>query len=316
MQQTFISICIPTYKRPHLLKKLLDSIRIQTFTDFEILINDNSPDDSVQVLLKDYQSILSICYEKNEPAVSAGMNTLKVMRRAGGSWIKLMHDDDWFEEGDALAIFADEALHSGKPFIFCASNQVQLQTGQSKAAMFDTEKKRMLDDSPFCLFYQNVIGQPSVAMHKNDPAIQYDAGFNFLLDIDFYMRYLLAHPGYQYIDKALINIGISPQQETYRYYKNINVELKEYFILLSKFEEDLSLKNQYAFHLIWNMLKRYKINNAAQIYATGYQGPMPPTMNGIIAFQKYIPHIILKQTPWSKKLMQCCFYKITGKKAV
>jgi glycosyltransferase involved in cell wall biosynthesis len=315
MSQPLISICIATYKRPELLKKLLGSISIQTFKDFEILVNDNSPDDSVESVIQSYKNILTINYEKNDPAVSAGMNCNKVMRRAQGHWIKLMHDDDWFEGPDALGKFADAALHTGKDFIFSASNQVRLDSGESKPAMFTEEKKRMLDDSPLCLFYGNIIGQPSLTMHKRYPGLEYDASFNFLLDIDFYMRYLFAHPGYHYIDQRLINIGVSSQQETYKYYKNINVELPEYFTLLSKFSDDLNVNNQFAFYLIWIMIRRYKIKNPDQIYAVGYKGPMPKEINQIIACQKYIPDLILKQPPWTKKIMKRCFYKMTGRKA-
>ena len=37
-----ISICIPTYNRPKLLGLLLDSILIQSYQNFEIIITDNS----------------------------------------------------------------------------------------------------------------------------------------------------------------------------------------------------------------------------------------------------------------------------------
>ena len=60
------------------------------------------------------------------------------------------------------------------------------------------------------------------------------------------------------------------------------------------------------------MLKRYKIKNPDQIYALEYKEPMPNEIKDIIAFQKYIPNIILKQTPWSKKLMELCFKKMNN----
>jgi glycosyltransferase involved in cell wall biosynthesis len=311
MSKPFISICIPTYKRTDLLKKLLDSIKLQTFKDFEILINDNSPDDSVEVLVNSYPGDLPILYQRNQPAVSAGVNCIKVMQRANAEWIKVMHDDDWFSAPDALQFFADAALHSGKDFIFCASTQVWLDIDKTQEDILTPEKKQMLDDSSFCLFYLNVIGHPSVAMQKRDSSIQYDSNFNWVLDIDYYMRYLNAHPGYYYIPDKLVNIGKGSTQESNKYYKNIKVELPEYFFLLSKYEPDLCLKNEYVFHLIWNMLKRYKIKHVDQIYAAGYKGVMPDRINEIIAYQKYIPRIIIKQTPWSKKLMKRCFKKIT-----
>lgn len=314
MNKPFISICIPTYKRTDLLKKLLDSIKIQTYKNFEILINDNSPDNSVELLVNSYLSDLPILYERNRPAVSAGVNCIKVMQRATGDWVKVMHDDDWFATNDALSFFAEAAIHSGKDFIFCGSTQVWLDADKTEEDILTSEKKQMLDDSTFCLFYLNVIGHPSVVMHKRDPAIQYDANFNWVLDIDYYMRYFNVHPGYYYISKKLVNIGKGSTQESNKYYKNIKVELPEYFFLLSKYEPGLCLKNEYVFHLIWNMLKRYKIKKVEQIYDAGYKGVMPSRIEEIIAFQKYIPRIIIKQTPWSKKLMKKCFNKITSKK--
>ena len=310
MSKPLISICIPTYRRSDLLKTLLDSIRLQIFTNFEILINDNSPDNSVEELVNSYLNELPIFYVRNEPVVSAAKNFVKVMQRANAEWIKIMHDDDWFSSENALQLFADAALHSGKDFIFCASNQVWLDSDRTEDDLLTPEKKQMLDNSIFCLFYLNVIGHPSVAMHKKDIAIEYDTNFNWVLDIDFYMRYLQAHPGYHYLPQKLVNIGKGSTQETNKYYKNIRVELPEYFFLLAKYPPDLCLKDEYVFHLIWNMLKRYKIKHVDQIYAAGYRGVMPAKIEKIIAFQKYIPRIIIKQTPWSKKLMERCFNKL------
>ena len=310
MNKPFISLCIPTYGRSHLLKKLLDSIKLQTFRDFEILINDNSPDDSVELLIDSYKNDLPVSYVRNQPAVSAGLNCIKVMQRATADWIKVMHDDDWFASENALQCFADAALQSGKDFIFSACKEVWLDSGRTQEDMLTTKKKQMLDDSIFSLFYLNVIGHPSVVMHKRDLSLEYDSNFNWVIDIDYYMRYLGKHPGYHYIPEILVNIGKGDTQESNKYRKNINKELPEYFYLLAKYDLDLCLKNIYVFHLIWNMLKRYKIKHVDQIYAAGYSGPMPLGIEKIIAFQKYIPRIIIKQTPWSKKLMKICYNRV------
>jgi len=310
MSSPFISICIPTYKRTDLLKKLLDSIVLQSFKNYEILINDNSPDDSVKALVRSYDQLLHISYEKNEPPVSAVENGIKVMRRAKAPWIKVIHDDDWFNSADALQQFADAALHSGKDFIFCASNQVYLETNKKEVESLTPERKKMLDDSFFSLVYLNVIGHPSVAMHKKDSTIEYDKQFNWVLDIDYYLRYLNAHGGYHYIPETLVNIGKGNTQESFKYYKNRTVEIPEYFTLLTKYDSDLLLKNQYVFHLVWNMLKRFKIKNIEGIRATGFNGRLPDKVQDIINFQKKIPRIILKQPAWSGRLMKNCYKKL------
>lgn len=312
MSNPFISICIPTFKRTGLLKTLLDSIQIQSFKDFEILINDNSPDDSVKDLVSSYSPILKISYEKNIPAVNAVENCLKVMARANAPWIKVIHDDDWFNTADALQKFADIAINSGKDFIFCASNQVYLEANKTKEEYLTNERKKMLDDSFYSLFYLNVIGHPSVVMHKKDSTIKYDAQFNWVMDIDYYIRYLNAHGGFYYIPEKLVNIGKGSTQESNKYYKNVKVEIPEYFTLLTKYNSNLLLSNQYVFHLVWNMLKRFKIKNIEDIRAAGYTGKLPDKIEAIIEYQNKIPRIILKQTPWSKLLMSRCFKKITA----
>ena len=58
----FISICIPAYKHVEYLQRLLDSVLRQTYTDYEIVITDDSPDNSVAELVERYQSKTEIRY--------------------------------------------------------------------------------------------------------------------------------------------------------------------------------------------------------------------------------------------------------------
>jgi len=47
-----VSIIIPTYKRPDLIKRAIRSILNQTYQDFEIVIIDDSPDDETEKVVK------------------------------------------------------------------------------------------------------------------------------------------------------------------------------------------------------------------------------------------------------------------------
>jgi glycosyltransferase involved in cell wall biosynthesis len=100
-----ISICIPAYRNTAFLKRLLDSIACQTFTDYEIIITDDSPDDSVSQLIQNLTGIQPIRYYKNKTALGTPENWNEAIRHANGAWIKLMHNDDWFHSPDALTIF-------------------------------------------------------------------------------------------------------------------------------------------------------------------------------------------------------------------
>jgi glycosyltransferase involved in cell wall biosynthesis len=60
MDNPFISICIPAYKRTNYLKRLLDSIVLQNFHDFEVIISDDSNDNSVSELIHDFKEKIKV----------------------------------------------------------------------------------------------------------------------------------------------------------------------------------------------------------------------------------------------------------------
>jgi glycosyltransferase involved in cell wall biosynthesis len=95
MSIPFISVCIPAYKRTEFLKRLLDSLMIQNFKNFEVVITDDSPGNDVKTLVQGY-SELPIKYFRNEHALGTPENWNEGLRQAKGGWIKIMHDDDWF----------------------------------------------------------------------------------------------------------------------------------------------------------------------------------------------------------------------------
>lgn len=311
MSTPFIAICIPTFKRPDYLKRLLDSITMQTYRNFEILVNDNSPDDQIKDLIHSYQGRLVISYEKHPGPMPAVVNCINLVRRAGAPWIKLMHDDDWFAREDALQHFADAAESSGKDFIFSGCNRVNLGTMAVTEETIIGENKQLLEESPLNLLFKNVIGHPSVVMHRKDNSIEYNPAFNWVLDIDYYIRYINAHQGYHYIPEKLVNIGVGPEQETNKYHKKAHVEIPEYFSLLSQYDHDLPLKNENVFHLVWILMARFRIRNIDQVKALGYTGRMPARLEELIRYQGKIPRIILKQPSWSEAFMRRCYKKLS-----
>src|SRR3954454_16826256 len=106
--QPLVSVCIPAYKRIEFLQRLLDSLVTQSFKAFEVVVTDDSNDQSVQQLLQQYEQKLFIDYYKNVKPLGTPENWNASVRRAKGQWIKLMHDDDWFNDEDALQKFVHE----------------------------------------------------------------------------------------------------------------------------------------------------------------------------------------------------------------
>lgn len=92
--QPTISVIIPVYKVEKFLKRCLDSVLSQTFSDFEIIcINDGSPD-NCDVILKKYEEIdnrIKIIRQSNQ-GLSVARNT--GLQVAQGKYIFFIDSDD------------------------------------------------------------------------------------------------------------------------------------------------------------------------------------------------------------------------------
>lgn len=229
-----ISICIPAFKRIEFLQRLLDSIVIQTFTNFEVVVTDDSPNGEVNDLCQLYKKQLPIVYYKNAANLNTPENWNEGIRKAKGSWIKLMHDDDWFSDSMSLQAFADATAATPKAqFIFSAYTNVYEETGKMKNMFLPLFWKKALEKDPNILISDNVIGPPSVVLHKNNPQITYDREMKYVVDIDFYIRFL-KHNSFYYMPQPLIKVGINTAQVTKYTFGVAEVHLKEALLLLQK----------------------------------------------------------------------------------
>jgi len=72
MSDPLISICVPAYKKPDYVVRLLESVLQQSYKRVEVVISDDSPDDTVKIAIEPYKSEISIVYIQNKPALTIG----------------------------------------------------------------------------------------------------------------------------------------------------------------------------------------------------------------------------------------------------
>jgi GT2 family glycosyltransferase len=90
-----VSICIPTYRRPDLIKVAIDSCLAQTYQDFEIIIVDDSPDTMTQELVATISSRQPVNYVKNPDKTSQARGVNQLFGLAEGEFLVLLHDDNF-----------------------------------------------------------------------------------------------------------------------------------------------------------------------------------------------------------------------------
>lgn len=116
---TIITTC---YNAGAGLKKTIESVLSQTFTDFEYIIQDgNSSDDSV-ALAKSYEEAFKLkginylVYSEADTGIYDGMN--KGVEKANGEYINFMNADDIFYSADTLSAIFDSQSFKSKDIIF------------------------------------------------------------------------------------------------------------------------------------------------------------------------------------------------------
>jgi len=95
-ENPYVSIVIPTYKRPDLLKQAIDSaLNQKTKISYEILVIDDDPTRNTETeeLLKTYNQ-KNILYYKNKHNMKAVKNWNQGFTLANGEYITMLHDDD------------------------------------------------------------------------------------------------------------------------------------------------------------------------------------------------------------------------------
>jgi glycosyltransferase involved in cell wall biosynthesis len=91
-EQPFISFCFTTYKRPAILRSTMESIRLQSFTDYEVIVSDNDPDQSGRQAFEGFDARFK--YFPNEQNLGMKKSFNKSLERSLGKYIVMIADDD------------------------------------------------------------------------------------------------------------------------------------------------------------------------------------------------------------------------------
>jgi glycosyltransferase involved in cell wall biosynthesis len=296
----FISICIPSYKRADFLRRLFDSIAIQDYKDFEVIVTDDSPTEDVYDLCKKFERSFTIKYFKNMDAKGTPENWNEGIRKASGKWIKLMHDDDWFSRSDSLSIFADRALNAKNGFIFCTYHNYFLDKQKIELMKPSFWRLFFIKRNPTALISKNIIGPPSVTMHLNDGCYNYDKRLKWLVDIDFYIQ-RFSIDKIIHIKTPLINVGMSYHQVTATCFGIADVEVPEYFCFFSK-RGFPSLKSILVYDAVWRMLRNLNLTDYEKLVSYSNTN-WPRIILEMIADVNRFPRKIIEIGVISKLLM-------------
>jgi glycosyltransferase involved in cell wall biosynthesis len=308
MGHPFISICIPAYKRLPYLKRLLDSIAEQRYSHYEVIISDDSDDDTVYNYLLSLINLSQIQYFKNSPSLGTPANWNAAISKAKGDWIKIMHDDDWFSTKDSLQKFVDATLQ-GPKFIYSAYSNFIETEDRYQPILHNSSQLDSILRQPLLLLSENIIGPPSVTLFHKSILEKYDERMKWRVDLEYYIRVLIKEKEVYYIQDKIINVGVSESQVT-NYCINVpKVEIPEGYILLDKYGTT-PLRNIIVFDAWWRILRNCQIRSEMDLIQFGDIN-WPSAILQIVSFQSKFSSTKLKNGFISKILMTLSYLQNT-----
>ena len=234
-----VSICVPAYKNPVGVERLLESIKVQSFTDYEVVVTDDSPDGSVEEVVRRAE-VPGMVYVRNAVRKGATGNWNEAVRHASGEYIKIMHHDDWFTDRDCLARFVEMLEeHPEADLAFCGSRQVMLDgVGNRMGEEFDRaisdEHLKMISEDWRDLYIGDYIGAPSATIYRKG-APEYEEKLTWIVDVEFYMRLLQKNPRFVVSKEPLVSIGVSENQLTESCRTDGTLNIFEYGFVMQEF---------------------------------------------------------------------------------
>lgn len=110
-----ISVVIPTYNRARDLKRALDSVRAQSFADWEaVVVDNNSTDDTDAVVSGLGDPRIALLKIHNDGIIAASRNL--GIQRARGEYVAFLDSDDWWAPRKLEA--SARALTSGADVVY------------------------------------------------------------------------------------------------------------------------------------------------------------------------------------------------------
>jgi glycosyltransferase involved in cell wall biosynthesis len=186
-----VSVVIPAYNAAEFIDKTLDSVRLQTFIDYEIIVVDDGSHDKTKEVVENYlikNGIKGSCIRQNNKGIAGARNT--GISEAKGKLIALLdHDDIWYPS--KLQRTTEEfRLH---PEAGLVSHQLIMIKNGKKIGILKTgpASKKMYETILFCS--RGSLLTPTAAVFKKRKAVEIggfreNPEFNTAEDLDFWLR--------------------------------------------------------------------------------------------------------------------------------
>lgn len=253
-----VTVYIPTYNRVELLKRAVESVRNQTYSNLEIIIVDDCSIDGTHQYLKEIsdldQRILYFIKEKNSGAcVSRNI----AIENARGEYITGLDDDDYFTSDrlDVLLYGWFDIFSKNKNISGIYSNYCIISQNRNRISNVAEVSNLQMIKKTNCIgnqiFTKTEIIRSVNGFDENMPAWQdYELWYRLIKYVGC-MYKVGTHPTY-FMDESHSAIRITTS--------NSEKILKAYNLFINKHKDSLTEKDSYILYLNYLKYSSVKVN--------------------------------------------------------
>ena len=210
MRQEKVSIVLPTYNRAHMLGKTLESILMQTYDSFELILVDDGSTDDTRQLVKSYKDRRIRYYN---PGMNQGVAAARNygMEQAVCDYIAFADSDDiWHLDKLEKQMNALQSADASAGFVY---HKIAYDLGEGRCAVLPSEEipfEKKSGDIYAQLLYDNLVPCPAILARREciEQAGGFDTELKALEDYDFALKMAA---GYQavFLDEILLEASYS-----------------------------------------------------------------------------------------------------------
>ncbi len=185
-----VSICIPAYKAERFLAATLDSVRAQTFTDWELIVTEDGSRDATESIVRAFAATVSqtVRYTRHDPNRGLPATRNAGIEAASADSIALLDSDDLWTP-DHLATCWETASRSGAELVHGGS--ILFDSGTGRELSHRVPSPKAMATLPLSLFQGSYVIQPASVLLRRElweRAGRFDPSFRYVEDMDMWLR--------------------------------------------------------------------------------------------------------------------------------
>jgi glycosyltransferase involved in cell wall biosynthesis len=210
MKGPIVSIVIPTFNRAGMIHRAIESVKLQTFNDWELIVVDDASTDITEEIIRTYvrddKRIRYIKHEKNQGGSAARNSGIE---KSKGSYIALLDDDDrWYPEKLRLQVDVSKNYPEAG-FIYSGFCYVDYETDQIIKSVIP----RYQGNVSSIILKSNIIGSPTPLIRNEcfQRAGLFDEQLTSYQDWDMWIRISLYY-SFAYVKECLAEVTMHGRQ--------------------------------------------------------------------------------------------------------